>query len=113
MLSSLLSSPAPVSQPASQRMAPQNKPGSEIQATSHTLTLPYIRDDLHFCFIFLRSTRSIDQSIFPLTCLVNNSPNKILRSFPPLDAKEIIALAVLIVRKIPEPLYAELIHHAK
>ncbi|KKK18003.1 hypothetical protein AOCH_006407 [Aspergillus ochraceoroseus] len=40
-------------------------------------------------------------------------PNKILRSFPPLDAKEIIALAVLIVRKIPEPLYAELIGHAK
>jgi hypothetical protein len=43
----------------------------------------------------------------------HSSPNKILRSFPPLDAKEIIALTVLIVRKIPEPLYAELIDHAK
>ena len=42
-----------------------------------------------------------------------NSPNKILRSFPPLDAKEIIALTVLIVRKIPSPLYAELVNHAK
>jgi len=42
-----------------------------------------------------------------------NSPNKILRSFPPLDAKEIIALTVLIVRKIPSPLYTELVNHAK
>ncbi|KAJ6124604.1 hypothetical protein N7471_011921 [Penicillium samsonianum] len=41
------------------------------------------------------------------------SPNKILRSFPPLDAKEIIALTVLLVRKIPEDLYAEMISHAK
>lgn len=41
------------------------------------------------------------------------SPNKILRSFPPLDAKEIIALTVLIVRRIPDELYAELIDHAK
>ncbi|KAL5364732.1 putative mitotic check point protein [Aspergillus floccosus] len=47
------------------------------------------------------------------TILESPSPNKILRSFPPLDAKEIIALTVLIVRKIPEPLYAELIEHAK
>lgn len=45
--------------------------------------------------------------------LTNHSPNKILRSFPPLDAKEIIALTVLIVRKIPDALYAELIDHAK
>lgn len=42
-----------------------------------------------------------------------NSPNKILRSFPPLDAKEIIALTVLVVRKVPSPLYAELVNHAK
>ncbi|PKY04811.1 putative mitotic check point protein [Aspergillus campestris IBT 28561] len=47
------------------------------------------------------------------TILNSPSPNKILRSFPPLDAKEIIALTVLIVRKIPEPLFAELIVHAK
>ncbi|KAL4907509.1 hypothetical protein BDW74DRAFT_149320 [Aspergillus multicolor] len=47
------------------------------------------------------------------TLLKSSNPNKILRSFPPLDAKEIIALTVLIVRKIPEPLYAELIEHAK
>ncbi|RJE18142.1 mitotic check point protein [Aspergillus sclerotialis] len=47
------------------------------------------------------------------TILENPSPNKILRSFPPLDAKEIIALTVLIVRKIPDALYAELLEHAK
>ncbi|KAF7182039.1 hypothetical protein CNMCM7691_001427 [Aspergillus felis] len=47
------------------------------------------------------------------TILESPSPNKILRSFPPLDAKEIIALTVLIVRKIPDALYAELIDHAK
>lgn len=41
------------------------------------------------------------------------SPNKVLRSFPPLDAKEIIALTVLIVRNIPDHLYAELVDHAK
>lgn len=41
------------------------------------------------------------------------SPNKILRAFPPLDAKEIIALTVLIVKKIPDALYAELLDHAK
>ncbi|KAL1999706.1 hypothetical protein VTN02DRAFT_4137 [Thermoascus thermophilus] len=47
------------------------------------------------------------------TILKSPSPNKILRSFPPLDAKEIIALTVLIVRKIPETLYAQLVDHAK
>lgn len=43
----------------------------------------------------------------------SSSPNKLLRSFPALDAKEIIALTVLIVRKIPDDLYQELVVHAK
>lgn len=47
------------------------------------------------------------------TLLNSPSPNKILRSFPLLDAKEIIALTVLIVRKIPDDLYVELVKHAK
>ncbi|KAJ5601159.1 hypothetical protein N7510_010693 [Penicillium lagena] len=47
------------------------------------------------------------------TLLESPSPNKILRSFPPLDAKEIIALTVLLVQKIPEDLYAEMVSHAK
>ncbi|KAJ5807892.1 hypothetical protein N7474_009161 [Penicillium riverlandense] len=47
------------------------------------------------------------------TLLESPSPNKILRSFPPLDAKEIIALTVLLVQKIPDDLYAEMVSHAK
>ncbi|KAL1956853.1 hypothetical protein VTO42DRAFT_6701 [Malbranchea cinnamomea] len=47
------------------------------------------------------------------TILASSSPNKILRSLPPLNAKEIIALTVLIVRKIPDDLYEELVVHAK
>ncbi|PGH16067.1 hypothetical protein AJ79_02047 [Helicocarpus griseus UAMH5409] len=47
------------------------------------------------------------------TILASPSPNKILRAFPALDAKEIIALTVLIVRKIPDNLYEELVVHAQ
>ncbi|KMQ42276.1 Rab-GTPase-TBC domain [Trichophyton rubrum] len=45
--------------------------------------------------------------------LASQSPNKILRSFPPIDAKETIALTVLVVQKIPAELYEELLLHAK
>ncbi|KAK2809141.1 hypothetical protein FQN49_008640 [Arthroderma sp. PD_2] len=45
--------------------------------------------------------------------LASQSPNKILRSFPPIDAKETIALTVLVVQKIPSDLYEELLSHAK
>ncbi|CAL5872873.1 uncharacterized protein PFLUO_LOCUS7142 [Penicillium psychrofluorescens] len=47
------------------------------------------------------------------TLLESPSPNKILRSFPPLDAKEIIALTVLLAQKVPDDLYAEMVSHAK
>ncbi|WEW58766.1 CDC16 protein [Emydomyces testavorans] len=47
------------------------------------------------------------------TLLATSSPNKLLRSFPALDAKEIIALTVLIVRKIPNNVYEQLVQHAK
>lgn len=43
----------------------------------------------------------------------SESPNKVLRSFPPLDAEKIISLTVSFVRKIPDDLYAELVDHAK
>ncbi|KAM0799274.1 rab-GTPase-TBC domain-containing protein [Usnea florida] len=45
--------------------------------------------------------------------LADPSPGKLLRSFPPLQAKEIIALTVNLVRKIPSDLYEELVHHAE
>lgn len=36
---------------------------------------------------------------------------KILRTFPPLHAKEIIGIAVILVRDVPEDLYRELVNH--
>jgi cell cycle arrest protein BUB2 len=48
-----------------------------------------------------------------LTNILFSSPNKVLRSLHALNAKEIIALTVLLVGKIPEDLYAELVDHAK
>ncbi|KAF7714619.1 Uncharacterized protein PECH_003579 [Penicillium ucsense] len=47
------------------------------------------------------------------TLLESPSPNKILRSLPPLDAKGIIALTVLLVQKVPDDVYAEMVAHAK
>ena len=44
--------------------------------------------------------------------LADSSPGKLLRSFQPLQAKKIIAIAVNLVRKIPVDLYDELVHHA-
>ncbi|KAI9885203.1 MAG: Sulfate permease 2 [Watsoniomyces obsoletus] len=47
------------------------------------------------------------------TILDNPSPVKILRSFPPLNAARIKALAVSLVSKIPDQLYDEIVKHAK
>jgi hypothetical protein len=40
-------------------------------------------------------------------------PMKILRTFPPLQAKKIIDSAVALAGQIPEELYAELVRHPK
>ncbi|TPX11232.1 uncharacterized protein E0L32_001050 [Thyridium curvatum] len=45
--------------------------------------------------------------------LTSPSPNKLLRSFPALQADQIKNLAVNILRKIPDDVYAEIISHAK
>ncbi|KAJ5934099.1 hypothetical protein N7466_003646 [Penicillium verhagenii] len=45
--------------------------------------------------------------------LASDNPNKFLRSLPPLNAKEIIALTVLLVQRIPSGVYAEMVTHAK
>lgn len=42
-----------------------------------------------------------------------DSPNKLLRAFPPLEADKVISLTVSFVRKIPDDLYGELVDHAK
>jgi len=41
------------------------------------------------------------------------SPMKLLRQFPPLNAKMIVSVAVSLVRKIPEELFEELVNHAR
>ena len=43
----------------------------------------------------------------------HSSPNKILRSFPALEADKVISLTVSFVRKIPDDLYGDLVEHAK
>jgi cell cycle arrest protein BUB2 len=42
-----------------------------------------------------------------------NSPNQVLRSFPPLQARKIKAIAISFVNKLPEELYHRLVIHAK
>jgi cell cycle arrest protein BUB2 len=44
--------------------------------------------------------------------LASPSPSKLLRSFPALDAQQIIKVTLGIVGKIPEGVYAELVAHA-
>lgn len=41
------------------------------------------------------------------------SPTKLLRSFPPLQAKLIVEITVGNLRKIPADIYEELVHHAE
>jgi len=43
-----------------------------------------------------------------MTCA---SPMRLLRTFPPLDAKEVIAITVTLVRDIPADVYDELVRH--
>ncbi|KAL8802215.1 MAG: hypothetical protein Q9182_003935 [Xanthomendoza sp. 2 TL-2023] len=47
------------------------------------------------------------------TLLTSPSPTKLLRSFPPLQAKIIIEITVSNLRKIPADIYEELVHHAE
>ncbi|KZS90187.1 TBC-domain-containing protein [Sistotremastrum niveocremeum HHB9708] len=45
--------------------------------------------------------------------MASSSPMKILRTFPPLDAQPIIAIAVTLVRDLPPDLYKELVKHPR
>jgi hypothetical protein len=45
------------------------------------------------------------------TLLINCRPMKILRTFPPLDARPVIAVTVALVKDIPEDVYRELVAH--
>lgn len=70
--------------------------------------LVLIRDQI------LGSERYIPQKL--QSCLFThrlNSPNQVLRSFPPLQASKIKALAISFVPRLPEDLYQRLVDHAK
>jgi len=38
-------------------------------------------------------------------------PMKLLRTFPPLEAKPVIGIALILVKDIPEEVYRELVAH--
>jgi len=42
---------------------------------------------------------------------LTSSPMKILRTFPPLQARTIISITVALVKDVPEELYRELVAH--
>jgi len=43
--------------------------------------------------------------------MASPSPMRLLRTFPPLQAKKVIGIAVTLVRDVPERLYEELVRH--
>ncbi len=43
----------------------------------------------------------------------HGSPNKLLRSFPALNADQIKSVTLTIIQKLPEDVYAEIINHAQ
>lgn len=45
--------------------------------------------------------------------LIYDSPAKILRSFPPLQAEVIKEVTLSLVMKIPDDVYAEIVAHGK
>ena len=45
--------------------------------------------------------------------LMRQSPTKILRSFPPLQAAKIKMIAISLVKKLPDDVYDEIVGHAK
>ena len=49
--------------------------------------------------------------IFKLTLL--RSPNKVLRSFPPLNADLIKSVTIGIIKQIPDDIYADIVVHAQ
>lgn len=45
--------------------------------------------------------------------LAAQSPMKLLRTFPPLQSKTVIKIAVSLVKRIPQPLFEQLVNHAR
>lgn len=45
--------------------------------------------------------------------LILDRPMKLLRNFPPLSAKEVIGVTIVLVKDIPEELYEQLVAHPR
>lgn len=50
-------------------------------------------------------------SLFNEFSSLPNSPMRLLRTFPPLEALPVIGIAVTLVRDLPTELYDELVRH--
>ncbi len=70
-----------------------------------------IRDQILGSMRFVPPKRCSYKSRIQLT--LRSSPNQILRSFPPLQAEKIIAVATSFVGKIPHDIYEQIVTHAK
>jgi cell cycle arrest protein BUB2 len=65
-------------------------------------------------FLMRESLMSSQRCVILVTQILINcsaSPMKLLRTFPPLDARNIIGISVTLVRNIPAQLYDELTRH--
>lgn len=63
----------------------------------------------------LESPRYAKDSVFPIFNPIltsENSPNKVLRSFPQLNADLVKTVTIGIIKKIPDDVYAEIVSHA-
>ena len=43
----------------------------------------------------------------------SSSPGKMLRSLPNLESEKVIKMTLVIVRELPEDIYAEVVRHAR
>ena len=82
-----------------------------------TPTLPEVLKLWDFLFAFgvhLNVICVVAQLILLKDKLLNEpSPAKTLRSFPSLNADEVIKMTVLIVRELPEDLYRDVVAHVR
>lgn len=71
--------------------------------------LELMRDDL---LATTSSVNSLTSPFLSLTALPSDRPMKLLRTFPPLKAREIIPLAVQLVADLDESLFDKVVRHS-
>ncbi|EJU01113.1 rab domain-containing cell division control protein [Dacryopinax primogenitus] len=98
------------------------KLGAEIYAFPSVLTLcactPPLPEVLHLWDFLLSSGLHLNILcviaqilLIRSEILASPSPMRLLRTFPPLRARKVIALAVMMLRDLPEGVYEELVRH--